>query len=334
MRLPNVAAWFLDPDIRGQRTTEPSWPVAVALAERQFGVVARAQLLARDVPEKLIDRWVEGKRLHVWHRGVYAVGHRALSGHGRRIAAVLACGEDAALWSVTAAAHQGMRPSAAADLHVWVPGQQGRKLRGIRPHRDRDILPEDFEVVEGIRTATPMRVLVDLAPLLTVRQLRAAVDQTEHLRRFDLTTLHAIIARRPRRPGIAKLREVLELYEGPMPTLTELEERGLGLIERAGLPRALVQHDTAIGLVDFFWPDRGFILEMDGFRWHKSRHRFELDRARDAEHLARGIVTMRVTWHQAVEPASADRLRRAYRNRGSLTPDSGVKEPRYLRKPS
>jgi len=46
-------------------------------------------------------------RLHRLHRGVYAVGHEGVTLTGRFMAAVLACGDGAALSHFSAAAHWG-----------------------------------------------------------------------------------------------------------------------------------------------------------------------------------------------------------------------------------
>lgn len=314
--LASTRAWFFDPTPRGQSTTPRTWwPIVVDLANRQHGVVVRWQLLALGVPAKTIDNWVEAKMLHAWHRGVYAVGHRVLGANGRRKAAELAGGEEAALCCHTAGDFLAIRQNASGTIHIWVPSQRGRKLDGIVPHRFTDMAPEDIEVIDGIRTTSPMRTLVDLAPILTLQQLRAAFDRTELHGQFDLHTLNAILDRRPRRPGSRNIRQLLASYEGPLPTLTELEERGLEMIGRAGVPVPVAQHYAAAGRVDFYWPERKLILEMDSFRWHSSRDRFEQDRARDAEHLAQGIATLRITWAQAGTPEAADRLRRAYANR-------------------
>src|SRR4051794_14421188 len=64
--------------------------IIAAIAERQGGVVARAQLIARGLSAQAIDRRVRAGRLHILYRGVYAVGHRVVGAVGRRWAAVLA----------------------------------------------------------------------------------------------------------------------------------------------------------------------------------------------------------------------------------------------------
>ena len=62
-----------------------------ALASRQYGVVARHQLLDAGIDRGRIDRAIARGRLHRLHTGVYAVGHRSPSDEARWIAATLAC---------------------------------------------------------------------------------------------------------------------------------------------------------------------------------------------------------------------------------------------------
>src|SRR5436190_291463 len=94
--------------IRSPQGTQPQ-PVALdralaCLAGAQHGVVRRNQLIEIGFSPKAIkDRLARGA-LHSLHRGVYAVGHRALAPHARWLAAVLACGPDAVLSHRSAAA--------------------------------------------------------------------------------------------------------------------------------------------------------------------------------------------------------------------------------------
>ncbi|HEX6602147.1 MAG TPA: type IV toxin-antitoxin system AbiEi family antitoxin domain-containing protein, partial [Solirubrobacterales bacterium] len=67
------------------------------IAARQHGVVSAAQLHEVGLDKSAISRRLKSGRHHRIHRGVYAVGHRGLSLHGRFMAAVLACGEGAVL---------------------------------------------------------------------------------------------------------------------------------------------------------------------------------------------------------------------------------------------
>ena len=92
-----------------------------ALALRQHGVVSRRQLRALGLDDNAVSYRVRAGRLHRLHRGVYAVGHTVVGARGRWMAAVLACGPDAALSHASAAALWELRPSEATWIDVTVP---------------------------------------------------------------------------------------------------------------------------------------------------------------------------------------------------------------------
>jgi very-short-patch-repair endonuclease len=48
-------------------------------------------------------------------------------------------------------------------------------------------------------------------------------------------------------------------------------------------------------MVDALFPDEKVIVELDSWPFHKGRIAFETDRERDADTLAKGFVTIRVT---------------------------------------
>src|SRR5258705_4613492 len=67
------------------------------IAASQRGLIARAQLLEIGLSAAAIVRRIQAGSLHVVHRGVYAVGHGAISREGELLAAVLAGGSGAML---------------------------------------------------------------------------------------------------------------------------------------------------------------------------------------------------------------------------------------------
>lgn len=77
---------------------------AAAIADRQWGVVKREQLLASGLSRTAIADRVARQRLRVMYRGVYALGHARLRREGEWLAAVWASGEKAVL------SHWGMQP--------------------------------------------------------------------------------------------------------------------------------------------------------------------------------------------------------------------------------
>ena len=81
-------------------------------------MVSRDQLLGLGLGRGAIDYWVSSGRLHPRYRGVYAVGRRIVSQHGRWMAAVLACGPHAVLSHQSAAALWNIRGTTKSRIDV------------------------------------------------------------------------------------------------------------------------------------------------------------------------------------------------------------------------
>jgi predicted transcriptional regulator of viral defense system len=154
-------------------------PLIAELAARQHGVVARRQLAELGLKPGAIARRVRAGRLHRVHASVYAVGHPLLGRHGRWMAATLACGEDAVLSHVAAAALWELRPSAAVYIDVSVRTAGGRGRPGLRIHRVPSLTHAEVTRKDGIPVTTPARTLLDLAAGLPERELHRALDQAE-----------------------------------------------------------------------------------------------------------------------------------------------------------
>jgi very-short-patch-repair endonuclease len=91
--------------------------------------------------------------------------------------------------------------------------------------------------------------------------------------------------------------------DDPHITRSKLEERFLGLISDARLPRP--KTNTMVGghEVDFFWPEHRLIVETDGAATHLTRRAFEDDRRRDADLTILGYRVVRITRRQvAADP--------------------------------
>ena len=71
--------------------------VLASIAERAHGIVTRREALGAGVSRTEIHRRVKKGSLITQHRGVYRVGHAAPSVEAPFVAAVKACGEEAAL---------------------------------------------------------------------------------------------------------------------------------------------------------------------------------------------------------------------------------------------
>jgi very-short-patch-repair endonuclease len=294
--------------------------VIMALASRQHGVVARAQLLQAGVPADVVDRRLKSKRLRALHRGVYRVGP-VLAPRAAEMAAVLACGGGAVVshWSAARLRQLQLRRAISGPVEVSAPRGDHFRRPGIRFHRVRALQPDEVTELERIPVTTVARTLYDLAGVAERRELeRLFADALSRA----LTTREEIVSlmtRYPVRSGISRLRAWLDDDAEPALTRSAAEERFLTLIRKAQLPRPAVNVTIAGHRVDFFWRAERLIVEIDGFAFHSSSASFESDRRRDAELTAAGLHVMRVTWRQlAHEPeALLIRLARALDRTGA-----------------
>jgi hypothetical protein len=272
------------------------------LASRQYGVVSRGQLVGLGFGRQAILRRLESDRLRRLHPGVYAVGHWALTQDSRDLAAVFACGSQALLSHRAAGRRLGLLRGSGP---VEVTTTRGYKpKRGLVIHRTRLIHPDDRTEVDGIPTTSTARTLIDLADVLTDRQLAAAVNEAEVQRLFDLEVIQAVQERLPGRTGRPRLARVLAAYSEPLGySITEAERLFLGLCERYGLPQPSRIHLAGYEL-DFYWADARLAIEVDGARYHRTRRAFHEDRRRDRRLAAEGIQVARVPWLDLTERAA------------------------------
>ena len=268
-----------------------------ALAERQWGVVARRQLLSLGASTAVVDAWVQRGRLHRLHQGVYALGHTALRAEGHRLAAVLACGPGARLSHRTAAAHWGLLRTDQTRIDVTAPrGRHGAPA--IRLHRSRSLDAQDTTHHEGIPITTVSRTLLDLASTARPSELERALAQAERLRLYDHRAIEHTIATNNGHRGTRVLAQATS--RTPKWTRNEWEAEFLELIRKAGLPEpqtndAFDAPDHGHCEPDYHWPAHRVIVELDGFETHGTRAAFHADRAKDAALTAHGHRVLRFT---------------------------------------
>jgi very-short-patch-repair endonuclease len=293
-------------------------PLDVELAElarRQHGVVALRQLVALGLTRQAVSKRMHAGRLHRIFRGVYAVGHRRLTRRGVWMAAVLACGEGAALSHLSAADLYGLRGS-GNTVDVTSPTRSRHSRRGIRLHQPRMFQPAQRATVDQIPVTTVPRLLADLAPVLDAHGLKRVWQEAQRLRLLDVAAVKPFLTE-PRR-GIGKLGALVEEAEDAPNTRSELEHLFHDFIKERRLPRPHYNAPLHGRVVDALWPEERVIVELDSrsFHWHRAEEDFD----RDAELLAtHGYVTYRVTWRALTRtPDDVERrLRRLLRRAAS-----------------
>jgi very-short-patch-repair endonuclease len=272
--------------------------VLARFATRQDGIVTRPQLVCLGFDHHAIDRRLASGSLIALFRGVYAVGHRAVSERGWMRAALLAVGEDALLGHATAARSWILVPRLERPLHVTVQGRVPRSRPGLRVHTVRALDPRDRRIHDDLPLTSPARTLLDLAAAEPPGVLAGAVREARVRWNVDQSDLDAAIDRAgSRHPGIRRLRAAIDDREAA-PTRSQLERAMLRLVDEAGLPRPVVNRIDGREIVDFTWPDQRVVVEVDGWHAHGDRRAFEDDRARDAARQARGDLVVRFTWRQ------------------------------------
>jgi very-short-patch-repair endonuclease len=270
-------------------------------------VITHAQLLRLGYSAAAIKHRVKVGRLHPIWRGVYAVGRPRPGRHGLWTAAVLACGPEAFLSHVSAAALLEIVPRSAGPVDVSVRGaRQPRPRTGIRTHRRFELAESDVTQYLGIPVTVPALTLIDLATRLSREELERAIGEADKRDLIDPESLRQELERFAGRPGIAALRETLDRHTFTL-TDSELERRFLPLARKAGLPLPLTQQHLNGFRVDFYWPELGLVVETDGLRYHRTPAQQAKDRLRDQAHAAAGLTPLRFTRAQVrFEP---DRVR-------------------------
>lgn len=282
----------------------PSLDARIAeLARRQDGVVGHAQLVALGLDRGAIAHRIATGRLHPVHAGVYAVGHTKLSVRGKRIAALLACGEGAVLSHQTAADQWNIRPSSSPRIHVSIPSRSGRRRDRITIHRPRRLPAHEVTRRDGLAITTVARTLLDLTDAVSVADLRRAIERSEDLRLLDARHVERVIAEHPGRRTKKLERALHEADFGFKRSV--LESDFLALCKRYGLPRPQVNVEVAGHEVDFFFAEHRLVVETDGWESHRTRRAFEQDRRRDVDYAKLGLQHIRLT-HARIAREAAD----------------------------
>jgi hypothetical protein len=253
------------------------------------------------VPAATTDYWVRAGRLHLIHRGVYALGHGVLRREGRWLAAVLACGDRAVLSHRSAASHWGLLATATTRVDVTAPASR-HGTNGVRLHRSRSLDARDTTDHEGIPVTTIARTLLDLAATSQSNQLERALAQAERLRVYDHGAITDVLARANGHRGKRALAQATA-REQPKWTRNDYEAWFLALVREAGLPEPLVNEALMVPDhpsidPDFCWPAHRLVVEVDGWETHRTRAAFQADRRRDAALQAAGWRAVRFTWHE------------------------------------
>ena len=265
-----------------------------AVAAKQWGNITRRQLLDLGLTKQDVSYRVKVGRLYRVFRGVYSVGHPPTTPHQRASAAVLACGPGAALSHSSAMTLWGYWRQWDKPFEVTVVGD--RRTSGIRVHRSTTLRRQDVTVQLGIRVTTPARTLLDMSLRLKDNALKRAVSDALHSPWMTKDQLAETLARHPTAPGSKRIAALIGVTGTP--TRSGWEDEFPKFCADHGLPAPIMGEPLHGYILDALFPVEKVIVELDGWEFHKNKIAFEDDRERDAEMLAHGYVTVRMTWER------------------------------------
>lgn len=270
-------------------------------ARAQHGVVSRRQALAAGVGSSTIHRRLTAGLWVRLYNGTYRVG--AVSAPLEwASAACIAVGSDAVISHMSAACVRGwVAGDVPRPVHLSVPRRRLRARVGLRLHAVVPLEPDELDPVAGLPVTAPGRTLIDLAAVCVARDLERIIAHVQRNDELSDAQLDHLLVRYRGRPGARRLRALVRQSGGPRFTRSEAEVRFLALIREAELP--LPRTNLRVGRfeLDAVWPRERVVVEIDGYAFHRSRVRFEVDRRKDAWLMAKGYRVIRLTWRQLTE---------------------------------
>lgn len=286
---------------------ERRFDVLVArMASRQYGVVAREQLLELGATKGVIQRRLLSGRWEQMARGVFRVAGNPPSWAQSLVVACLAWGPGTRVSHCAAAPLWGFAGFSPGAVELTVP--PGRRRRAPGTVYRNVLAPNEVSMIRNIPVTTPARTLLDVASVASSETLEESLDDAlrrqlvsigglrRHLRRWEGSRLG----------GTSALRKLVGARDGTTaPPQSVFETRMLRLMRRARLPKPVCQYPVLIegrvvALLDFAFPELRLAVETDGYRWHSGRVRFERDRTRQNELTLLGWRIIHVTWKEFV----------------------------------
>ena len=125
----------------------------------------------------------------------------------------------------------------------------------------------------------------------------AAVNEADKRDLVDPEALRSALDGTPRRPGVARLRKLLDSRTFRL-TDSELERRFLALVRKAGLPPPRTRQWVNGFKVDFYWPELGLVVETDGLRYHRTAGQQTRGLRRDQVHFGNRLTPLRFSHAQ------------------------------------
>lgn len=279
-----------------------------ALASAQHGAFSRAQANDAGVSDDQLARRVRLGVLVQTGPNAFRVAGAPRSLRTELTDLVLDIGEPVACSSHTAAALHGFDGfELRRPFHLIVPRERAVTRRNATVHRSLSFDLVDRTVVDDLPVTTAARTIVDLAATLSPARLATCIDSALRDGLISEDRLHRrIVAMRSQgRYGLPMLAEVLAGAEVTRGGHSWLEREYLRLLASAGLPlptaqQVLSRERDRLIRVDCFWPGTDVVVELLGYRFHRTKRQMESDARRANALLRDGFRPYQFTYGQVV----------------------------------
>jgi hypothetical protein len=279
-----------------------------ATATGQLGSFTRQQAHAAGLTDRQLRGRVQSGFLEQVGTNTFRSPTVRHSPRGDLVALLLDIGEPCWASGPTAAALHGFDGFALRPpFHVTIPRDRDVKRVGHRIHTTIDLPLIDRAHIGEIPVTSAARTLIELARTTDPAGLTAALDAGLRDGRFSEDLLHRrIVALRSKgRYGIPKLLDVIEGIEVIRGGHSWLEREFLRLIAAAGLPRpncqvVLTRAGTRLVRVDCWFPGTNIVVELLGYRFHRTKAQLTRDADRVNALILDGFRPFQFTYDQVV----------------------------------
>jgi very-short-patch-repair endonuclease len=274
------------------------------IAERQYGLIARAQVIDVGLSRFAVHRLIASKTWERVHPKVYRLWPASTDDQRwtqRMMAAALWLGDPSGASHRAAAIIWELDGVGTALIELTTARRHRSTQPGLVIHHVRSLRREDFVRRKGIPVTSIERTIVDLASVVQPAVLELALESA--LRR-GLTTEDRIrrqIARSARTgKGKAVLKDLLgaraRATDSALETLVwrALLEGGLSPPERQYT--VVGRGGEFLARVDLAYVDAQVAIEADGYDFHSKPDDWRRDRRRQNALTRIGWIVYRVTW--------------------------------------
>jgi hypothetical protein len=280
-----------------------------AVANGQLGIVSRSQVHSIGGSDDQLRRRVKSGTLVPIGQQTFRLPGANVTAPADLRALFLDIGGEVWASGRTAAAllgFDGFRLVPPFDVTVL----RGRDIHrvGHRIHTTTELDLIDRAHVDELPVFSGARTLIDLARTATPEQLVIALDSGLRDGRFNKDLLHRTICALASKGhyGIPKLLDAIHTFEHGRGGHSWLERRFLELVDGAGLPRPLTQQvltraNDRLVRVDFRFPGTNVVVEVLGYRNHRTPKQIKRDAQRMNALISGGYRPYQFTYSTVVD---------------------------------